>query len=541
MVQMRWYVQYLLVFAVLSTLGVRASIGDKSNKFFRCVLSCEQDTCRNHRPVSVNDDTIVQPDPLPWYLVMLGWNCESNCEYHCTHRITNEAQKRVSKIHQQITEEAMRDRTNAILLNEHWQLQVQADQSPDARLADVCGSDKFLSATGECLPRLAMPPPVPMTDLEFRRSIEAKIALEVERLPIIDKRTVQFFGKWPQLRVFGMQEPMSVLFSIANLLVQVYAICRMFPEKLPTTFPLKRVYVANATVASLAWIASTVFHARDLWWTERWDYFSAAAMLMSGLFLAICRIFRIQPGSLVFRRLLMGCVGTWVVHVLYLLSHRRLDYTYNMAACLFVGFVHNILWIVYAHAPQLVLRLREYVRLSFDQGRQAPVKPETASDSKQTQFALPLPARRQLELLVILTFAAPALELFDFPPLFRLLDAHALWHLATVPLTLCWYRWLLEDARQCVMMHAWYLDHHDMNVTDIDELQGTRPHGELPASALALPVSMPHVLAADSMPSTPQMSSALSAQISSMQNLLISLKLWGWNMLRSLRDMFISS
>ena len=79
-----------------------------------------------------------------------------------------------------------------------------------------------------------------------------------------------------------------------------------------------------------------------------------------------------------------------------------------------------------------------------------------------------------------------------------------------------------------------------MDVTDIDELQDTRPHGELPASALALPVSMPHVLAADSMPSTPQMSSALSAQISSMQNLLISLKLWGWNMLRSLRDMFIS-
>jgi len=110
-----------------------------------------------------------------------------------------------------------------------------------------------------------------------------------------------------------------------------------------------------------------------------------------------------------------------------------------------------------------------------------------------------------------------------------------------VPLTLCWYRWLLEDARQCVMMHAWYLDHHDMDVTDIDELQDTPPRGELSASALALPVSMPHVLAPDSMPSIPQMSSALSAQISSMHNLLMSLKLWGWNMLRSLRDMFISS
>lgn len=39
-----------------------------------------------------------------------------------------------------------------------------------------------------------------------------------------------------------------------------------------------------------------------------------------------------------------------------------------------------------------------------------------------------------------------SLELFDFAPLFRLLDAHALWHLATIPLAAAWWRFLCSDA-----------------------------------------------------------------------------------------------
>ena len=35
-----------------------------------------------------------------------------------------------------------------------------------------------------------------------------------------------------------------------------------------------------------------------------------------------------------------------------------------------------------------------------------------------------------------------ALELLDFPPLFWTLDAHALWHLSTVPIPLLWYRYV---------------------------------------------------------------------------------------------------
>ena len=40
---------------------------------------------------------------------------------------------------------------------------------------------------------------------------------------------------------------------------------------------------------------------------------------------------------------------------------------------------------------------------------------------------------------------ASALELFDFPPIYGICDAHALWHAATVPLGFLWYRfWALD-------------------------------------------------------------------------------------------------
>jgi hypothetical protein len=48
--------------------------------------------------------------------------------------------------------------------------------------------------------------------------------------------------------------------------------------------------------------------------------------------------------------------------------------------------------------------------------------------------------------LVALTTAAMSLELLDFPPLARALDAHALWHLATIPLGLAWWDFMIRDV-----------------------------------------------------------------------------------------------
>jgi hypothetical protein len=40
-----------------------------------------------------------------------------------------------------------------------------------------------------------------------------------------------------------------------------------------------------------------------------------------------------------------------------------------------------------------------------------------------------------------------SMELLDFPPLWQLLDAHATWHMLTIPLGFLWYQCVLADSK----------------------------------------------------------------------------------------------
>jgi hypothetical protein len=40
--------------------------------------------------------------------------------------------------------------------------------------------------------------------------------------------------------------------------------------------------------------------------------------------------------------------------------------------------------------------------------------------------------------------AALLLEVFEFPPFWFAIDAHAAWHLSTIPIPFLWFRYLLN-------------------------------------------------------------------------------------------------
>lgn len=58
------------------------------------------------------------------------------------------------------------------------------------------------------------------------------------------------------------------------------------------------------------------------------------------------------------------------------------------------------------------------------------------------------PSARLSLAFCLLMPVAGAFEVFDFAPLWDCLDAHAMWHFATVPLTAIWYRFLAADGRR---------------------------------------------------------------------------------------------
>ncbi|KXL46672.1 hypothetical protein M433DRAFT_155889 [Acidomyces richmondensis BFW] len=231
---------------------------------------------------------------------------------------------------------------------------------------------------------------------------------------------LQFHGKWPFYRFLGMQEPASVFFSLLNFLAHDHGITKL-KEQIPASYMLRRFYLLFGYFGLVSWLFSMVFHTRDFNLTEKLDYFAAGASVMYGLYFAPIRIFRLDRSEAlggrsgtVLRLWTLLCVSLYLMHISYL-TFVRFDYTYNMAANVIVGIIQNILWTWFS-----ITRFRKVGRL---------------------WAAWP-------GLIVAWIVLAMSLELFDFPPWWGMVDAHALWHLGTVGPTIWWYNFLIKDAQE---------------------------------------------------------------------------------------------
>jgi post-GPI attachment to proteins factor 3 len=104
---------------------------------------------------------------------------------------------------------------------------------------------------------------------------------------------VQYHGKWPFYRLFGIQEPFSVLFSLMNLLAHQNGMAKI-RESIPSRYPLRPYYLRLGYFGLASWIFSMIFHTRDFNVTEKLDYFAAGASVLYGLYYTPIRLFRLD-------------------------------------------------------------------------------------------------------------------------------------------------------------------------------------------------------------------------------------------------------
>lgn len=249
---------------------------------------------------------------------------------------------------------------------------------------------------------------------------------------------VQFHGKWPFHRLgfgpFKMQEPLSVLFSILNLVAHYHGLRQLSRRRQKDG--LVRAYKLYALTGINTWIWSAVFHTRDVDWTEKADYFSAAGGMLAGLWMAGVRLGGLYAGrasqTLAARIWAFTCAGIFASHCIYLASGPRFDYTYNMQFNVVIGLAQIALWACWSAYHCFFL-------------------PRAGSaDSLRTNVRSTGAPHAHLPLVPLLLLPAlSALELLDFAPIgpfgLRLLDAHALWHASTAPVVIIWYRFLIKD------------------------------------------------------------------------------------------------
>lgn len=249
---------------------------------------------------------------------------------------------------------------------------------------------------------------------------------------------IKYFGKWPFIRVLGMQELASVFFSLLNLAAHAHCLHRLLAMHTSLTaaapsggssgsplranggnagaaagttaggYPYLWAWVLYACASMNAWIWSSVFHNRDTPVTERLDYLVGANVLVAvSLLTTLVRVGGLATAPRAGAAAAVVALGL-LCHYHYML-YVKFDYSYNMALCISLGVAQGLTWLVW------VTRVRH-------------------------------PGRRHMYLFLAAVHVAMLLEVLDFPPLGRLVDAHALWHAATVPLTYVWYAFVGADA-----------------------------------------------------------------------------------------------
>lgn len=227
----------------------------------------------------------------------------------------------------------------------------------------------------------------------------------------------KYHGHWAFTRYGGLEEPASVLFSLLNAMPHALRLAkrREASDKAHPYFMSAHLSL-YPFVAITTWLASAVFHAHKTPLTTLVDYCCALVFLCYGLWLTLrrvlgsparaqaCLVFALGLGSL-WTRLRAMCSG-------------RVSYDAHMHTCIAVAAATMLSWLAW-FAHQLLWRSGE-----------------------------PHPYNKFRCVLCQAGFgAASLLELFDFPPVWLVLDAHALWHLATVPLGFVWYDfWDADEA-----------------------------------------------------------------------------------------------
>jgi hypothetical protein len=227
-----------------------------------------------------------------------------------------------------------------------------------------------------------------------------------QRRPVL-----KYYGKWPFYRVLGIQEIASTVFSVGNFLTNLFFFFKFNSKQVSDAYPFKHVLLLMTVIGMNTWVWSTAFHARDVYWTERADYYGAIGNVFSVLAVAI----------VVSRRWVNKRVQAWTgasvlglacLHITYMqLVH--FDYGFNMFVLAVCTAQQAALWLVWAW--------------------QLEPGPETSYRWKMVLFQL-------------LMIPAGFLELFDFPPVWGYFDAHSLWHGSSIPLYVLYYSFFISDA-----------------------------------------------------------------------------------------------
>lgn len=267
------------------------------------------------------------------------------------------------------------------------------------------------------------------------------------------EEVVQFFGKWPFVRVWGITEVFSTLFSIGNFYVnyhnylklkQILRINANNPDKLI----IYRQFQILVLVNMFGWVCSSAFHIRDTSLTETLDYLGAGAIVMANFNAVFVRYFDLHLTKNRGRLQSFQYALIFLLSLHYIRLYISWDYDYNMTFNVILGLVAAGFWIAHSY---LVYRKCQKGSVASKSVHLAPYEEKITSKLKaigihETSWFPLIPVVLNLYLIL-----AVSLELLDFVPWFLLIDAHSLWHMCTILPPIIWHDWNIWELELSTM------------------------------------------------------------------------------------------
>ena len=264
-----------------------------------------------------------------------------------------------------------------------------------------------------------------------------------------DLPVVKFNGKWAFLRVFGITELMSVIFSGMNFYINFHCFKKIklqYNKNRNSPYGadvMLKQYLYLLGVSLAGWVFSILFHIRDYPLTETLDYFGALLIILANFYVITVRYFQLfMPENK--RKLQMTQIGAVTIYCFHLFKlSLNWNYSYNVFFNSVIGLSAMCLWMFTSFGTYTVYRNNYYL---FNNSIQ--LLPFETKILMKLNY-LRLSKSRLIPLIPIglnlFIIFAMGFEIYDFKPILKLVDAHSLWHLLTFFPPIIWYDWNIWD------------------------------------------------------------------------------------------------
>ncbi|TBU01722.1 Per1-like lipid remodelling protein [Hamiltosporidium tvaerminnensis] len=202
-------------------------------------------------------------------------------------------------------------------------------------------------------------------------------------------------GRYPFRSILTSTEFLSSVFSMFNF-IMIFICYNLIFSNNNKSVSFTGLYKLQYIISLICWISSTLFHIYDTWYTRCMDYFTGYIFFIVTLYIFTLRslyLFKFNQKNIIFfRNYMVPLLRIWTLLHIFYMYYIDFNYVFHKVSCIIIYIMILCNWTAY------IIKMIKFIHT------------------------------RYLIIYILFILSGGIIEVMDFPPLFYLLDSHAIWH-----------------------------------------------------------------------------------------------------------------